>query len=798
MAYLIQKAGVIGAGTMGSGIAALLAGVGIPTVLLDIPAPDTTADSPAKARNAFALKGVDRLKKSRPSEVFTASDLELITVGNTEDDLHLLADVDWVIEVVVEKLDIKQALFRRLVAVVKADAILSTNTSGLPIRDIANGMGDEFTRRFMGTHFFNPPRYLQLLELIPHENTDPEAVAAIQAVASRRLGKGVVIAKDEPNFIGNRFMSIVSSQAMNYAVDNGLTVEEVDNLTGPLIGRPKTATFRLMDLVGNDVASYVAQNLYPAIPNDPDRDVLQHEKVNGIFAHFLKSGWLGNKSGQGFYKRVNTENGKEFWTLDLNSMEYVSPQKVRFESVGQYRKHPNTGERIGLLMQADDRAGQFLFHHHAFYLTYASKRVPEITETIVNVDNAQKWGFAHEMGPFEIWDAIGVADSLARFEAVGYVAADWVKVMLDSGKSSFYQRDDNGKIVGYYSPQEADYVPMPTNPRQIRIADLKADNKIVKQNAGASILDMGDGIALLEMTTDHATIDGDFVLMGMEAVEMLNRGEFKGLVVGHDGERFSIGANLMLVMMAVQGNEIGQLEDMVRGLQDFAMAMRYANGPVVSAPFNMALGGGTEILMGSDATVAHMELYAGLVEFGVGVIPAGSGTKELMRRALGDVMEVKNADVLPHLQKLFEQIAFAKVSTSAKEAQEMGILRKTDRIVMNRADLLGEAKRTALYLADGYVPPKPAKIYAAGRDAYAALMVAIDGLVRGRYASEHDAYMARRLAWIMTGGAISEPGWVSEQYILDLEREVFVELAQTPKTLERIMHMLQTNKPLRN
>ena len=799
MSYSIRKVGVIGAGTMGSGIAALLAGVGIPTILLDIPASESSPDDDFKIRNAPALKGLERLKKSRPPELFDAADLSLITVGNTDDHMDWLRDADWVIEVVVEKLDVKRDLFGKLHEIVKPTAILSTNTSGLPIADIAEGMGSSFTRRFMGTHFFNPPRYLRLLEVIPHEQTDPEIVRFMQTFATQRLGKGVVIAKDEPNFIGNRFMSMLLSQILNYTIDNGLTVEEIDNLTGTLIGRPKTGTFRLSDLVGNDVVAHINHNLYPAIPTDPDRDVLVYEPAKAIYDHLMAEGWLGNKTGQGFYKRVNKDDGsKEFWTLDLNTMEYQPPQKVRFNSVGKHRKVEDTGERIRLLLGEEDKAAKFLWHHHAFYLTYASKRVPEITETIVNVDNAQKWGFAHDLGPFEIWDALGVAESLAEFESEGYIAANWVHEMLDASKPTFYQRDDSGKVMGYYSPQEKDYVALEPDIRVVYAATLKADNCVVKQNSGANILDMGDGIALLEMTTDNYVIDDAFVEMGFEAVDLLNNGEFRGLVIGHDGERFCVGANILLMLMAAQSGELGQIEQLVKGLQDFTMALRYAHAPVVVAGFNMALGGGVEMLMGGDAIVCHMELYTGLVEFGVGIVPAGGGAKEMMRRALNPVMRTKNAEVLPHIQKIFEQIAFAKVSSSAKEAREMQILAPSDRIVMNRAHLLSEAKRTASYLAEDYVAPQPEKIYAAGRDVYAALLIAIDGMVRAKYASEHDALIARKLAWVLTGAAVSDPTWVNEQVILDLEREAFIELLKTEKTQDRMRHMLQTNKPLRN
>ncbi|MEM6530665.1 MAG: 3-hydroxyacyl-CoA dehydrogenase family protein, partial [Chloroflexota bacterium] len=485
---------------------------------------------------------------------------------------------------------------------------------------------------------------------------------------------------------------------INYAIDNGYSVEEVDSITGPLVGRPKTATFRLSDLVGNDVATFVGRNLYPAIENDPDRDLLVHEGTMKVYDHLLENGHLGNKSGQGFYKMVLTNGSKEFHPLNLQTMDYDEPTKVRFESVGKHRKVEETGDRIKRMLGEDDRAAEFLKHHFAFYLTYASKRVPEITETIVNVDDAQKWGFAHDMGPFEIWDALGVAETTAQFAEIGYNVADWVNAMLDSGKSTFYQRNENGKITGYYSPQAADYVALEADPREIKVANLKTGNNIVRQNGGANIIDMGDGIALLEMTTPHMTIDMDFVQMGYYAAEMLNSGEFEGLVISHDNERFSIGANLMLVVMAVQSDQIEQLHGFISGLQDFCAALRYADGPVVTAAFNMALGGGAEIMMAGDATVAHMELYVGLVEFGVGVIPAGSGTKELMLRALNPVMETKNADVLPHLQAIFEQTAFAKVSGSAKEAKQMHFLRPNDRIVMNRSHLLYEAKRTAMYM----------------------------------------------------------------------------------------------------
>lgn len=822
MGYQIRKAAVIGSGTMGSGIAALLAGVGIETVLLDIPARETQPGDPPAKRNAVVLEGLKRLQTSRPAQLFSPSDLALIQVGNLDDDLGLTRDADWVIEVVVERLDVKQQLMGRLLDTVGANTIISTNTSGLPIRAIAEGLGPTFTRRFLGTHFFNPPRYLRLLEVIPHPDTDPAIVDFIVNFATRRLGKGVVIAKDEPNFIGNRFMSITLSQMMNYALDNGFTVDEIDSLTGPLIGRPKTATFRLNDLIGVDIATHVARNLYPAVPNDPAREVLHHPAADALFDRLMENKWLGNKTGQGFYKLVKAADGsKEFWTLDLNTFDYVPPTRPRFDSVSRHYKVEDTRERIRRLLAEEDRAGRLLWHHHAFYLAYASQRVPEITETIVNVDNAQKWGFSHELGPFEIWDALGVAETIPQFEAAGYPVADWVKQMVATGHPTFYQHDAAEQVIGYYSPQTVTYVPLHTDPLEMTAARLRAQKVEsdvtgeagtpplvlagrrgpageVARNAGASVLDMGDGVALLELHGPNASIDTDVIDMVWKSLDLL-QSDFDALVVGSEMERFSVGANLFMVLMAAQAGQYDDINGMAVRLQSATQALRYASKPVVVAPYNMALGGGAELLMSGARVVAHMELYAGLVEVGVGIIPAAGGCKELVRRVVNPVMESSpNADVLPHLQRVFETIVLAKVSGSAREARQLGFLGACDRIVMNRAQLLGEAKQEALHLAANYQPLRAGKVWAAGQEAYAALLVGINGFRESGQATEYDAVIARKLAYVLTGGAVSEPGWVDEQVILDLEREAFMSLMHEPKTQERMGHMLQTNKPLRN
>jgi len=795
MGFDIKKAAVIGSGTMGGGIAALLAGVGIDTLLLDIPPADSSpADSPA-IRNAIVAGNLKTLSRMRPPQLYSPDDLAQISLGNIEDDLRSVGDVDWVIEAIVENLDIKRGLMKRLAKLVRDDAIVSSNTSGIPISSIAADLPEPFTRRFLGTHFFNPPRYLRLLEIILHAGTDAEIAEYMLRFGAETLGKGTVLCKDTPNFIGNRFMSMSGMQATNYALDHGYTVEEVDALTGPLIGRPKTATFSLNDLVGFDIAVGVARNLYHAIPDDPARDLLMHEKNTELSDELLKRGWLGRKTARGFYHMRRDGDHKELWALNLDTLEYEPPSKPRFDSVGQLRKVEPLGERIRLLINADDRAGQYLYHLQAFLLAYASNRVPEITESIVNVDNAQKWGFAHQMGPFEIWDAIGVAKSINRFEADGYPVAAWVKQMVADGGSAFYQRDEVGKVIGYYSPQERAYLPLNKDPREITIADLRASGVEIFSNGDGSIYDMDDGALLWEFNTKHNSITAGLIESGWKALELLAADDVKALVIGNDGERFSIGADLdPSALMA----GLGGIEKTLIALQELTQALRHAPKPVVVAAHNMALGGGAELVMAGTAVVAHAELYMGLVEVGVGLVPAGGGCKEMLRRLVNPLARAGADDVLAGLQMAFENIATAKVSGSAKEAQSLGLLAPTDKIVMNRAHLLGEAKTLALALSETYTARKPEKVYAAGRDAYAALLLGVAGYEEAGYASEHDALIAKKLAYILTGAGLAAPQWVDQQYLLNLEREVFLSLIMETKTQERIMHMLRTNKPLRN
>lgn len=795
MTYNIKKAAVLGSGTMGGGIAAVLASIGVDVILMDMPARDTEPGD--RKRNSVVEGNLKTLRKMRPAQLFSDADMSRISVGNFEDDLDKLSDRDWVIEVIIENLAIKRSLMAKVAANIGENTIVTTNTSGLPIHDIAEDLDEDFTRRFLGTHFFNPPRYLHLMEVIPHSNTDPELVDFMVEFGTTKLGKGVVIAKDTPNFIGNRFMSMTGSQAMNYAIDNGYTVEEVDAITGPLIGRPKTATFNLNDLVGFDIATHVARNLYDAIPDDSQRELLRHPGAATLSDYMMENKMLGRKTGGGFYKMKRDGGKKELWALNLETREYEAPTKPRFDSVSEHRKKPLTERLRALIMESDDRAGEYLFHHHAFYLAYASQRVPEITETIVNVDNAQKWGFNHEMGPFEIWDVIGVAESVAKFEDAGYEVADWVKEMLDKGNTSFYQ-SENGVATAFYSPQDGDYLPLEKDPRKIKIADLKASGKELFSNGHGSVYDMGDGILLWEFTTKGNTITAEYVDAGYKALELLEENdEYVALVIGNESNDYGFGANLDMNAIAANGNPLEAIETMLDHLQQFTLKMKYGKKPTIAAPSGRALGGSCEMIMAANAVVAHSELYAGQTEAGIGLVAAGGGCKELVRRLVNPVV-ARGSDPHPPLRQVFETLATAKVSESAKQAKELGFLAPDDKIVMNRSLLLGEAKAFAIAYAQTFEPLDVEPVYAAGRDQYSGLMLGLEGFKESGYASEHDALIGKYIANIVTGAGIAEAQHLPQQVFLNLEKEAFKALVMNPKTMERIMHTLTTGKPLRN
>jgi 3-hydroxyacyl-CoA dehydrogenase len=807
MKYKIHKAVVIGSGTMGGGIAALLANVSIPVTLLDIVPSQMTPDEGARGlslsdrvvRDRIASEGLERALKSRPASFFTPDHANLVTIGNLEDDFDVIASADWVIEVIVENLKIKQQLMERIDLIRRPYTIVSTNTSGIPVNSIAAGRSAGFRQHFLGTHFFNPPRYLKLLEIIPTGDTLPEVVDFICRFGEIRLGKGIVPAKDTPNFIGNRIAFGSAPFALDYILENCYTVEEVDAITGPAVGNPKTATFRLMDLVGIDIWDHVGKNLAPAIPHDEQAlRYLKSVRVNHLIETLVERGALGTKTKQGFYKEVRTDDGgKEFWALDLQTLEYKPPQKVRFESIGKVKDVDQLGERLKILVAAEDRAGQLVRALTYQSLAYASARIPEIADTPKPIDDAMRWGFGREAGPFETWDHLGVAETAAAMKAAGFPPAPWVDQMLAAGHSTFYQYDGDVK-AGVYNPSMGDYQPIARPASIVLLPRLKSQGKVIKKNLSASLIDLGDGVGGVELHTKMNVFDTDMFTIVNEALDQAEA-EFEGLVIGTESDNFSAGANLFLVVMNAQNGQWDELERMMRQLQDILMRMRYFPKPVVVAPAGMALGGGCEMVMSASRVVAASELYTGLVEISMGLIPAGSGTKEMMRRLLNPAMRTKDVEPLPILQRLFEQIGLARVSTSAEEARQLGILSPCDRVVMNRDHLLTEAKQEVLNLAGtGYRPPLPEKIYAAGRDALSAMRVGIHMMKEGGYITEYEGQMAAQLAYVLTGGELSSPAWVDEAYILDLERQVFLSLLGNEKTRERIWTFLQTGKRIRN
>lgn len=787
---------------MGAAIAAHLANVGVRVTLLDIIPKEANADESARGltltdrevRNRIAREGFERALKSRPASFFTPEHAALVSLGNLEDDLPVVGRADWVIEAIVENLEIKRSLMEKIDSLRSEATIVSTNTSGIPVASIAAGRSQSFQEHFLGTHFFNPPRYLKLVEVIPTAETLPSVVSSISHFLEYRMGKGVVLAKDTPNFIANRLGFVGGAFALDYILEHGYTVEEVDAITGPLIGRPKTATFRLIDLVGIDVWEHVGRNLAPAISHDQQAlRYLNSEPVNRLIHDMVERGWLGVKSKQGFYKEVRSEGGeKEFWALNLKTLEYEPPQKPRFPSIGEAKDIENLGERLKILLAAQDRAGELVRALTYQGLAYASQLIPEISDSPKPIDDAMRWGFGHEAGPFEMWDMLGVRETAECMRQAGHDPAPWVEKMLASGCNTFYQ-SVNESHVGVYNPTVGAYEKIQKSPSIIWLRE----HKMVNKNQGATLWDMGDGVECLELHTKMNTLDEDIFTMLNEALERLI--DFDGLIVSTEAENFSAGANLFYVVMLAQNKDWEQLDLAARRLQELNMRMRYSPKPVVIAPAGLALGGGAEVMMHGSRVVAAAELYTGLVEVGAGVIPAGGGTKEMLRRIVNPPMLTENAEVLPFLQRVFEQIGMAKVATSAEEARKFGLLNPCDRVVLNRDHLLAEAKKEVIHMANaGYKPPLPEKIYAAGRDALAALQVGIFMYKKSGYITEYESQIANRLANVMTGGDLSRPTWVDEQYILDLEREAFLALCGEEKTQQRMWHLLQTGKPLRN
>lgn len=796
----IRQVAVLGAGTMGARLAAHLANAGVPSLLLDVVSPDASPGD-SRARNRIAQAGLEAALKARPAAFFVPEAARLITVGNFEDHLAWVKDYDWIIEAVTEDLQIKRALFERVEPLRAPQSIVSSNTSGLSISNIAAGFSDDFRRHFLGTHFFNPPRYMKLLELIPTPDTLPEVADAVTRFGDVVLGKGIVVAKDTPNFIANRLGTFVTLSALQLVrVDGqpeGYSIEEIDELTGPAIGLPKSATFRTLDIVGLDVLQHVVRNLQASLPHDERRDLFT---LPPFVTRMLERQLLGEKTGQGFYKKVESgrPDGSEILVLNLATLEYRPRERARFPALDLAKNIEDLPQRVATLFQSPDRAGEFYRRILPDAFHYAASRIPEIADDIVAVDHALKWGFNWEAGPFELWDAVGIEPVLQGWQRQKRPLPPLVEKLLASGHRTFYQQT-HGTLC-YFDLASQSYRAVPERPGVILLASLKARQKEIQRNPGASLIDLGDGVLGLEFHSKMNTIGADTLQMVHAGLKALSDG-FEAMVIGNQGANFCAGANLMLLLMLIQEGQWDEVDQAVRAFQNANMALKYAPKPVVAAPFGLTLGGGTEITLHCTRVRAAAETYMGLVEAGVGLIPAGGGTKEMLVRALDSVPSDPEADPLAYIKEVFLNIGMAKVSTSAEEARRLRYLAPADSISMNRDRQIADAKQLALDLAKlGYRPGKPREdIKALGQPAFAKLKLALHLMRRGEYITDYDAVIGTHLARVLCGGGeFTSPQLVSEQYLLDLEREAFLSLCGQPQTQERIQHMLKTGKPLRN
>jgi len=774
---------------MGSAIAAHLAGAGVKTHLLDIVPPNLTENERAqpKARNRFADAGLEKALKAKPAAFYDADAARLVQTGNLDDHLERLRECDLVIEAIVEDLGIKQKLFEKIAPVLGPSTIVASNTSGLSIAKLSAALPAQLRPQLLVLHFFNPVRYMRLLEVAPGPETRPELLERM-ARFGEWLGKGVVYAKDTPNFVANRIGVYSMMLTMRAMLEDGLTVEQVDKIVGRPMGRPKSAAFDTADLVGLDTLSHVAKNCETSLPNDEERAVFA---VPELVQKLVARGTLGRKTGAGFYKKV----GAEIQVVDLETLEYRPQQKVRFDSLGAVKNEEDAGKRLKLLVNADDVAGRFAWKVLSRTLAYSARRLGEIADDVVNVDRAMRWGFNWDLGPFEAWDAIGVRESVARMEEDGVALPGWVKALAESGGSFYAGGAKDPRFVDYKTQK---LEPVPFGPKEIRLAALKDAGKVVKENFGASLVDLGDGALCVEVHTKMNTLDPDVIGLLSEAVDVAEK-DFEALVIGNDGEHFGAGANLMLIMMAAQQKAWDQVEKIIRGLQASLQKLRYARVPVVAAPFQYTLGGAAEVAMAADACQAHAETYMGLVEVGVGLIPAGGGCLRMVERFTDDAAKVKGVDLLPFIGEASLNVATARVATSADEAKKLRFLRQTDGISLNRSELLHAAKGRALGMAHaGYRPPRPGMHSAVGYDAARTIGARIWGLLEGGYATQHDALIANKLAHVLCGGVVAAGAEVGDQHYLDLECEAFLSLCGEQKSLDRIGHMLMNNKPLRN
>ncbi len=787
----IRKVGVLGAGVMGSAIAAHLAGAGIQVALLDIVPPklgDAEKQDP-RARNQFAEAGLQKALQAKPALFFDPDAARLVQTGNLDDDAQQLEDCQLVIEAVVENLDIKQKLFQKIAPHVSEGCVLASNTSGLSIAKMNAVLPEELRSRFLVMHFFNPVRYMHLLEVVAGPDTDPEVLSRM-ASFGEWLGKGIVYGKDTTNFVANRIGVYSMMLATHEMLAQGLSIEAVDAIAGKPMGRPKSAVFKTSDLVGIDTMIHVAKNCYDSLPDDPERAVFEMPE---FILKMAKDGKLGRKVGAGFYKKQD----KDILVLDVASGDYREQQPIEFSSLDGLRKAKGVAARVKQLVAADDAAGQFAWSVISKTLTYAAGLVGEIADDVVNIDRAMRWGFNWELGPFEVWDALGVADAAERMKADGLKLPSWVDDMLASGTASFYTGTPAARQ--FYDLPKKSASPVPVHEKHLTVAAFKSDAKnIVKQNAGASLVHIGDGVLCIELHTKMNTLDSDVISMIDESVDIAE-GSYEAIVVANDSDHFSAGANLQLIVGAAMAGKWDQVDAIIAGLQNALQRLRYARVPVVTTPCQYTLGGGCELAMAGDASQANAEAYIGLVEVGVGLLPAGGGCLRLVDRYTSAISDIEGADLLPHIARASLGIAMAKTSTSAEEARGLRYLRATDRISLNRDFLLYEAKQTALGMAEsGYRAPRPLLLKAAGYDAAKTIGAKVWGMVEGRWASPHDALIANKIAHVLCGGAVAAGTILDEQHYLDLEREAFLQLCGEKKTHERIEHMLKTGKPLRN
>jgi 3-hydroxyacyl-CoA dehydrogenase len=814
----INKVAILGAGTMGARIAAHFANAGVPSYLLDIVAPDVPPSTGSAARNKIAAAGLDAAKKSKPAAFMDASLARFVTVGNFDDDLKKLAEVDWIIEAVVENLDIKRALLRKVEAIRKPGTIVTTNTSGLPVGKISEGFSDDFRRAWFGTHFFNPPRYMRLLEIIPTPDADPAAIDAISHFCDVRLGKGVVVAKDTPNFIANRIGTFSVLNVMRLMQEMDLSIEEVDALTGQAVGWPKSATFRTIDLVGLDILGHVVGNMEKlgAQEGTPYTSALPD-----FYKQMLERKWLGDKTKGGFYKKMKAGDGKEDerLALDLKTLEYHPRQKAKFAALDMAKNVEDTGARLRMLLgmegsgpQKGDKAGAFLWSALSDLWNYSANRVPEISDSIVEIDRAMRLGFNWELGPFELWDAAGIEATVARMKKEGKPVAANVEKLLASAKESWYSDDpktSSGRVYFDLATRNLKPVDVPAGVWSVTVA--KKSNGVVKNNSGASLVDLGDGVACIEFHSKMNSLGADIVSLILQTLKPGGAGDnFDAFVITNDATNFSVGANLMLLLMSVQEEEWDDVDLAIRQFQGMTQAIKFSPKPVVASAFGLCLGGGTEISLHAAARQPHAELYTGLVEVGVGLLPGGGGCKEMLLRAVdgaaaahgkssGDAL-AGSIEMLEAMKRAFETIATAKVATSANEARGLGFLNDGDRITMNRERVLSDAKARALELVRaGYEPPVPrTDIPAPGENLLATLKMGVHMMRQGDFITDYEVKLGGKIAEVLCGGNITPGSLMSEQYILDLEREGFKSLCGEKKTQERIQYTLKTGKTLRN